>query len=218
MDIIEAHGGSVNYDEMTDAEPIFIDGIPYMVMGHAQYYVDSRVMSCALAGDDSIYKKFVVTGNSSTPAINYQAIVDDIVENSGLGKLLARHLDSLSSLWRLIDEYDDIASRRPTSSRVPDRPPTRPRGLTPSDLKQWAESVALSLSTRGVKVPNFRYPRKCNWISETTQPNQHVDSKSLMAADMICCRYVECLESSYVYTAQYISDLQDAIAKAMKSR
>lgn len=214
MDIIETFGGSVNYDEMMDAEPIMIDGIPYMVMGHAQYYVDSRVIHCALSSDTICepYQKFVVDGR-----IDYPSMLNDIIVSSGLKSLITRHIDSLSSLWRNIDEYDDIRSRVGSKSgRVPERPPRQPDELTPAALKTWAEAVAAAITSRGVRVPKFHYPRKCNWISETSQPKDAPTAKSLMSADMICCRYAECLEWAYVYVAKYLSDLQDALITRIK--
>lgn len=217
MDIIETHGGSINYDEIMDAEPIVIDGIPYMVMGHAQYYVDSRIMHCANMDDTcDVYRGFV-TGN----AIDYQALLDDIVANSGLSKLLNRHIDSLGSLWRMIDDFDDATSGQlaKRSGKIPDRPKPRPSSLTPAALKEWAESVAKCVVARGIKVPAFRYPRKCNWISETSPPShKSVTLHALMEADMVCCRYAECLESAYVYTAKYLNDIQDAVVTAIKKR
>lgn len=214
MDIIEAYGGGTNYDEVDDAEPIVIDGIPYMVMGHAQYYVDSRILHSALGADEDVpkvYEKFV-----SNNTIDYNQLLDDIVTGSGLHTLLTRHIDTLGTLWRMLDEYDDVKARTSTSGKVPERPPTRPNALTPADLRTWAMAIAGALTSRGIKVPKFKYPRKCNWITETSQPTHKVSAKTLMEADMICCRYVECLEASYVYVAKYISDLQDALATSMK--
>lgn len=219
MDIIRGGAGRKNYDEVEDAEPILIDGIPYMVMGHAQYYVDSRILACTLGEKSTpgkchqLYHKFV---NDTDNTINYINMTNDILVNSGLEKLINRHLDSLGPFYRLIDDFDLVHSKS-TIGKLPNRPPRRPNALTPDDLKTWANAIAECLRERKLRVPNFRYPIKCNWVT-TTSPPSHPDTtnNSMMSADMVCCRYVECLERVYVKVASYINDLQDIVASAIR--
>jgi len=205
---------STDYDDMEDAEPIYIDGIPYMVMGHAQFYTDSRI----IRAKSEEYNKFIVNG-----AIDYNLLTADTLEGSGLSRLLQRYVESLGYLWRMVDEYDRISSHAAIKQHgkyaIPESPQRAPSAFTPGAFIAWAKAVGEAVRSRGIRVPTFRYPTRCTWVDDGSPPSVQVTKiEELALADATACRYVECLERVVVYSAQYLSDLEEVLMSFIGSK
>lgn len=216
--IITVMGGrlKINYDENLDAEPIHINNVPYMVMGHAQFYTDCRILHIAThqPSDLSLYGEAVM-GDT----IFMAKLVQEIMDHSGLLKLLNRHIDSLK-IFKMTEDYDRVtSSHRGMTGRIPSMPPRRPLSITPDGIIKWIKLIESALRERKIRVPKFANMKKYkyHWIDEPTVKlsNDKIERcQQLILADIQCAKSVLCLERVYVRAADWLDDAMEAISAA----
>lgn len=225
-EIVGAHF-SRDFDDDTYDDMVTIGGKTLAANGGVHFYITCKLLDNARneihdispSEYKSIFMEYYPWLNpDKRNNVDSWTMFKYIMSKSQILDLLKKQTLELSTAMEGVESKTRMERRKKTTGQLDNGPPQLPDDYTPEELHEWLKESARWLSSNKLIVPRIRKKPPSRKTESTidigpvsTSGEYRAAIARLMEMEVEECKYASGVEDYYVYAANYINDLLDAI-------